>query len=168
MSVFFISDLHFDHANIIRYCNRPFKDVREMNRTLIYNWNEVVGARDTVYHLGDFCKNHRNPYDFIKDMNGRIIFIKGNHDNALIDHKVRPLYDIRVIRYYRENFVLIHTPEWLTTPSHDTWCIHGHSHNNSPSLYPLVNNRNKTMNVSCELTNYIPVRANVLLSKRSN
>jgi calcineurin-like phosphoesterase family protein len=51
--VFFTSDTHFGHANIIKYCGRPFASVEEMNRELIARWNAVVGPRDTVYHLGD-------------------------------------------------------------------------------------------------------------------
>jgi len=52
---FFTSDTHFNHANIIKFCDRPFKDVELMNETLIANWNRVVGLDDTVFHLGDFC-----------------------------------------------------------------------------------------------------------------
>ena len=53
--VFFTSDTHFNHTNIIRFCNRPFKDVSHMNETMISNWNRVVGPEDIVFHLGDFC-----------------------------------------------------------------------------------------------------------------
>ncbi len=52
---FFTSDTHFNHANIIRFCNRPFKDVEQMNEVMIANWNNVIGKDDTVFHLGDFC-----------------------------------------------------------------------------------------------------------------
>ena len=53
--VFFTSDTHFNHTNIIRFCNRPFKDVSHMNEMIISNWNRVVGSEDIVFHLGDFC-----------------------------------------------------------------------------------------------------------------
>lgn len=53
--VFFTSDTHFYHGNIIRFCNRPFKDVEVMNETIISNWNNTVGQDDIVFHLGDFC-----------------------------------------------------------------------------------------------------------------
>ena len=51
--VFFTSDTHFYHGNIIRFCNRPFKDVDMMNETIISNWNNTVGQDDIVFHLGD-------------------------------------------------------------------------------------------------------------------
>lgn len=53
--VFFTSDTHFNHTNIIKFCSRPFKDVSHMNETIISNWNRVVGPDDIVFHLGDFC-----------------------------------------------------------------------------------------------------------------
>lgn len=79
--VFFTSDTHFNHANIIRYCNRPFADVDEMNETLIANWNSVVDKDDTVFHLGDFCLGGAAEWTKILDrLNGRIYLIVGNHD----------------------------------------------------------------------------------------
>ena len=51
--IYFTADTHFDHANIIRFCNRPFATVEEMNETLITNWNRKVHANDTVFIIGD-------------------------------------------------------------------------------------------------------------------
>ena len=52
--IFVTSDLHFGHANVIKFDNRPFQNVEEMDRALIALWNETVSKRDTVYILGDF------------------------------------------------------------------------------------------------------------------
>ena len=82
MDYWFTADTHFGHANIIKYCNRPFKDTVEMNEAIISNWNKVVKAEDLVFHLGDFCWG-RNEWDFdiyFKRLNGLIVFVKGNHD----------------------------------------------------------------------------------------
>ena len=78
---FFTSDTHFNHANIIRFCNRPFIDVAQMNETLIANWNKVVGEDDTVFHLGDFCLGGAAEWtQVLNRLNGKIYLIMGNHD----------------------------------------------------------------------------------------
>lgn len=82
MKRWIISDLHFGHVNVIKYSNRPFSDVDEMNKELIKKWNNVVSKDDLVYVLGDFTLFHR--LDKIKEytqaLNGRKILIMGNHD----------------------------------------------------------------------------------------
>lgn len=82
MKYFVISDTHFGHTNVIKYCNRPFKDAKEMDSVLIKNWNETVSNKDVVIHLGDFafCSKER-AREICSELNGRKILIKGNHDN---------------------------------------------------------------------------------------
>lgn len=79
MRLFFTSDTHFGHENIIGYCDRPFKNVGHMDETLIRNWNATVTPDDQVFHLGDFCIKG-NYHKYRKRLNGNIIHIKGNHD----------------------------------------------------------------------------------------
>jgi len=80
-NVWFTSDTHFCHKNILRFCNRSFTDIDEMNEILINNWNDCVKPDDYVFHLGDFAfTNAKNISDIEKRLNGHIYLIKGNHD----------------------------------------------------------------------------------------
>jgi calcineurin-like phosphoesterase family protein len=80
---FLVSDSHYNHTNILKYCERPFDTVEEMNQTLIDNWNSVVGKEDHIYHLGDFSFrgiDALNPLLEDGVLNGHIHLILGNHD----------------------------------------------------------------------------------------
>ena len=76
--IFFTADTHFGHANIIKYCDRPFEDVGEMDEELIKRWNQVVGKKDSVYHLGDFCWGE--PKKYMDRLNGNLFLLRGSHD----------------------------------------------------------------------------------------
>ena len=79
--IWFTADLHLQHENIIKFCNRPFSNVKEMDEKLINNWNEVVDKKDIIYILGDF--SFGNPPEYASRLKGNKIFIKGSHDNNL-------------------------------------------------------------------------------------
>lgn len=83
MSLWFTSDTHFGHDNIIKYCNRPFASGDDMNEAMIRNWNAVVSPDDEIWHLGDFAFRS---LDFAKGvverLNGRIHLVRGNHDRT--------------------------------------------------------------------------------------
>lgn len=79
----FISDLHFNHKSVIHFGKRPYRDVKDMNRALIKNWNSVVSPRDTVYVVGDVFYGKTSPEEarrIITSLNGKKILISGNHD----------------------------------------------------------------------------------------
>lgn len=80
--IFFTSDTHFWHANVIRYCDRPYSSVEEMNEALVDNWNSVVRAEDTIYHLGDFSLSRRAAETILPRLSGRKILVAGNHDHC--------------------------------------------------------------------------------------
>ena len=80
-NLFFTSDNHFNHANIIKFCNRPFDSVEEMNETLISNWNNTVPKDGIVFHLGDFAFGGSEVWHkILSRLNGQIHLILGNHD----------------------------------------------------------------------------------------
>jgi calcineurin-like phosphoesterase family protein len=77
----FTSDLHFGHANILRYCDRPFAGVEEMNDWLVEAWNETVATQDEVWVLGDVAMGKLDvTLDNVGRLNGRIRLLVGNHD----------------------------------------------------------------------------------------
>lgn len=85
MTVFFTSDTHFGHRNIIKYCNRPFVDEHEMDEAIIKNWNLSVKPNDTVWHLGDFSlSKHKKPESYLSQLNGKIHLTWGNHDHSSV------------------------------------------------------------------------------------
>jgi len=77
--IYFTSDWHLGHANIIKYCERPFEDVEMMNAMLIQNFNDIVKENDTTYFLGDFCF-YKDVKSWIAQLHGYKIFLWGNHD----------------------------------------------------------------------------------------
>lgn len=80
MKVYFTSDQHFHHTNIIKYCDRPFKSIEEMNEKIVLLYNTIVLPEDTVYHLGDFSMAFRPVETFTPRLNGTKHLIMGNHD----------------------------------------------------------------------------------------
>lgn len=80
-NLFLTSDSHFNHVNIIKFCNRPFDSVEEMNETLISNWNNTVPKDGIVFHLGDFAFGGSEVWHkILSRLNGQIHLILGNHD----------------------------------------------------------------------------------------
>ena len=140
--IFFVSDTHFYHTNVIKYSNRPFKDVNEMNEQLITNWNSRINTKDIVYHLGDFSFRNANAY---RDrLNGHIGFIMGNHDasasgtyhSAKINKEKPPFIffeDVTEVNVNGQKIFLSHYAHRVWNKSHHgVWHLYGHSHGTLP------------------------------------
>ena len=89
--IYFTSDLHIGHENVIRFDNRPFETVDEMDAELIRRWNAKVDRGDLVYVLGDMIWKTKNStaQNLIENLNGQIILIRGNHDRFLSNAKAK-------------------------------------------------------------------------------
>lgn len=161
--VYFISDTHFYHNNIIKYCNRPFSNVEEMNRVMIDKWNSIVKDEDTVYHLGDFClSSDDNLRDIFFKLNGNIILIRGNHDRKParyyedIGFTVLKNAPIKLEEY---KLMLSHVPVPISKVPSGYINLHGHIHNKKISdeypndIYPP----DKYINVSVDVTDFEPI-----------
>lgn len=132
MSVFVTSDTHYFHANIIKYCSRPFETVDDMNATLIANWNATVAPTDIVYHLGDVSFGSvDNTITILNQLNGKIHLISGNHDSR----KVKSLSRWSSVQEYlsvicgSKQIVMFHYPieEW-DGKHRGSYHFHGHCH----------------------------------------
>lgn len=132
--VLFTSDTHFNHANIIDFCSRPFKNVNEMNETLITNWNHVVGVDDIVFHLGDFCLGGSAEWtNVLNRLNGKIYLIVGNHDMKNLRQSYYDRFEEIVMQKHTEigkqNIYLNHCPFLCYGGAYkNTWQLFGHVH----------------------------------------
>jgi calcineurin-like phosphoesterase family protein len=119
MNYWFTSDYHLGHFNIISYCNRPFDSLEQMNDTIIRNHNSRVKKEDTVFHIGDFCfKNTAggkagegglvSAGKWESLLNGKIIFIRGNHD---ANNSVKTIINGLLIQHHGMLVYLVHKPE---------------------------------------------------------
>lgn len=163
-AVYLIGDLHLDHANIIKYCARPFSfsNVGEMNLVLVNNWNNVVNASNDIYFLGDltFGRGARPAKYWLPKLNGKIHFVRGNHESDVAGSQ-----DYMIVSHGGRQFLLIHNPDRKRFPiKWDEWVIHGHKHDNDVKEFPFINGEKKTINVSAELTNYRPVSLDYIQS----
>ena len=133
---FYISDLHFGHFNIIRYDNRPFKTVKEMDDALIKNWNKAVSNEDYVYILGDISwHDDAKTAEIFKQLNGCKILIKGNHDKIMRNTELAKCFTS--IQDYSELYldknkkvIMSHYPmPFWNGQFRDTIHLYGHVHN---------------------------------------
>lgn len=135
---FVTSDLHLFHANIIKYSNRPFSSVGEMNEALIKNHNDIVTSIDTTYYLGDISfGDPEATVRLLNRMNGRKVLVKGNHDSDNMIHTLKKEGAITIVRDYLEYYhkpsrsfiMMMHYPikEWRNA-SHGSIHLHGHCH----------------------------------------
>lgn len=137
----FISDLHFNHKNIIQHDDRPFSDVEDMKKQIIDNWNQAVHLNDCVYILGDFYWGNKaaEVLALLNQLNGEKRLIKGNHDPytnkiEVIQAFDYPIKDIDYIQVEGRNVVLSHYPlaSWRNMLGKDfknqTVLLYGHVH----------------------------------------
>ena len=156
MNTFFTADTHFGHGNIIKYCNRPFKNSFEMDEMIIENWNNKIQKHDNVYHLGDFAfREPETILKYIDRLNGNIFLIKGNHDriNGDIKNKFVWVRDLAEIKVNDQNITLCHYAMKVWNKSHHgSWHLYGHSHGTLPDdLY------SRSYDVGMDANNFTPL-----------
>lgn len=139
VNIWFTSDLHFGHKNIIKFCNRPWKTTEEMDEALITNWNSVVGEKDIVFDLGDFAFATNSRWkELIQKLNGKHYLILGNHDiTRWPGDKTMEMFDRveqQMIIYIDNRCIYLNHYPYLCyggswrKPEHAVWQLYGHVH----------------------------------------
>ena len=157
-----VADTHFSHPKIITYCNRPFKDVAEMDEQLIARWNAVVSKGDRVYHLGDFSfrQSIESINKLVKTLNGNIHLIYGNHDDERKLKRLNCFAWQGHLRYIRtrlkdgstQKIMMCHyAMRTWRAGFKGSWMLHGHSHGT------LKDAGGKTLDVGVDKHGYVPV-----------
>lgn len=93
--ILFMSDLHYNHENVIRFDNRPFKSVDEMNESIEKTLIENVGPDDILFDLGDLfwkCSDHVITGILDKIHPKKFFKIIGNHDKWPVYQKLQGKY----------------------------------------------------------------------------
>jgi calcineurin-like phosphoesterase family protein len=149
-----ISDLHFNHGNIIEHCGRPFSCVEEMNEAMVEEWRKRVTDDDIVYVLGDVIGTESEIESdvWLSDLPGKSVLVAGNHDTLRPSIKV-PVVESCTLSHDGVTFFCSHRPQ----PDFRGWQLHGHVHNNNIIEHPFIDDQRNLVNVSAEMVQYRPV-----------
>lgn len=133
-NIFFISDTHFGHANMLKFSNydgtrmRPFDSIEELDELMVQNWNEMVKPTDKVYHLGDVCYRCKNENQILARLNGDKVLIRGNHDRREAQWYLKYFRDVRGTHHIDGNYLLSHFPIHPDSKGRFVRNLHGHIH----------------------------------------
>lgn len=167
-NIFFTSDTHFGHFNVISHCDRPFTDKVTMDYNLIDNWNSVVGEDDIVFHLGDFAlEGPKRTHEILNQLKGRIHLVKGNHEKSVLKKEytrdrfesISDILEIRVmddeLDYENADIIMCHYPmlSWRGS-NHGSIHLFGHVHGT------LIHPSPKAIDVGVDNHGYTPLSYN--------
>ena len=169
--VWFTSDTHFGHANIIKYCERPFANTNEMDEIIIQRWNEKVKEDDLVFHLGDFALGKEDEcLKVLQRLNGHKVLIKGNHEKSVMkksynrdefDGGIYELLEVKVndeeVSNEFQDLILCHYTMLTWNKSHrGSWQLFGHVHGGLSNKGVIKHHPNQ-MDVGVDCHNFYPI-----------
>jgi calcineurin-like phosphoesterase family protein len=168
--IYFTSDEHFEHQNVISFCNRPFNNVDDMREQLIERHNSRVKSGDLVYHLGDmFWKtcSEDQALEIMSRLNGNHYYINGNHEELMKRSKklqARFVWVRDIAKLHSTDIspriVLFHYAMLVWEGSHrGDWSLYGHSHGEIKKDIANANqvDRMNSFDVGVDCWNYYPV-----------
>lgn len=177
--LFFTSDLHFGHRNVIGFCNRPYSNEKEMGENLIQNWNNTINENDIVFVLGDvfWFNDSRSIKKILNQLKGEIYIVPGNHDDFNSYHRVDDPR-IHICQDVVALWVDSEDDRWTMVKNYEIWLSHypmmtwPHRENKAYQLFGHIHSktggRNGTMDqdlplhwnqadVGCDFWDYKPV-----------
>lgn len=145
--------------------------IKEHDKHLIENWNSVVKDGDLVYIIGDLSyRNGEATNNYLQQMNGDKILIRGNHDHMFLDdHKfdktlIKEIYDYKELKYKKNMIILFHYPIMVWNKQHKgTIHLYGHIHSNKTTSHPAKYSVENSYNVGVDVNDYKPVRLDSFL-----
>ncbi len=168
--IWFSSDWHLFHENIIKYSKRPFTNVAEMNNKIVENWNSLVSENDICFFLGDFAfpkskEQEKELARIVNSLKGREKhFINGNHDKKLktyIKQCFTSISDYLELEVNDTDIVMSHYPFLSWNKSfYGSWMLHGHCHGTLKEDPHM-----KRVDVGIDCWKYSPVSFDVLKNK---
>ena len=161
---FFIADTHFGHSNITSSCERPFKDIREMDKVLTDNWNSRITDRDDVWIAGDmFYRCKSSVEQRLESLKGIKHLVLGNHDHDWLKNGREKYFasinQMEIVKLDGRLVHICHYPmmEWHNS-FHGSYLVFGHIHNSvsSPFLEAIAGNEHM-LNAGVDLNYFQPV-----------
>lgn len=166
--IYFTSDLHLGHKNIVDLCKRPFADVDAMDAVLIDNWNRKVKKNDIVYLTGDVVWDKKKVAYYMEQLSGKKILVAGNHDSTWIKREECQKYFEEIVLYLEVHLnghpiTMCHYPmlEWKSSREESKrklgYLIHGHIHNRIADEYRQLFLQFNALNAGVDVNDFAPV-----------
>ena len=166
--IYFTSDLHLGHKNIVDLCKRPFANVDAMDAVLIDNWNRKVKKNDIVYLTGDVVWDKKKVASYMEQLSGKKILVAGNHDSTWIKREECKKYFEEIVLYLEVHLnghpiTMCHYPmlEWKSSREESKrklgYLIHGHIHNRIADEYRQLFLQFNALNAGVDVNDFAPV-----------
>ena len=177
--IYFTSDLHLGHDNIIKLCQRPFLTIDEMDAAIIENWNRRVKSNDVVYLIGDAIWDKKKVAYYMEQLSGKKILVTGNHDSTWAKREENRKYFEEITPYVEVHLnghpiTMCHYPmlEWKSSREEKGrklgYLIHGHIHNRISEEYRQLYLQFNALNAGVDINGFTPVSFEKLLENNMN
>lgn len=163
---FYIADLHDMDENIILYTHRPFDNAQEQHNAFVSNWNSKIANADEVFLLGDI-----GALDILKELNGKITIVIGNHDsygdvfNFVRDHDLEKRIYVSKHPIFIEPVILSHEPITFLPPELPYLNIHGHLHDMEYGKQGTWLDGRRFFNVAADNIDFSPISEQEIMNQ---